>query len=134
MVICLRINFESLKPIYVQVADVIEDDIILGRLQEGEPVYSQLILSRELNINPATAAKGINLLVQKGVLEKQRGLSMTVAFGAKQRLLDEKRETKFSEAIHALVDQAKKIGLAEDRVITQIKALFARDERSGQHE
>ena len=121
----MRINFDSMKPIYAQVADAIEDDIILGKLQDGEPVYSQLILSRELNINPATAAKGISLLVQKGVLERQRGLSMTVASGAKQRILDEKREKEFSEIVNTLVDQAKKTGLSEDQVIAKIRAVFA---------
>jgi len=130
----LRINFDSMTPIYVQVAGAIEDEIILGKLREGEPAYSQIELSRELRINPATAAKGINLLAQKGILEKQRGLSMTVAFGAKQRILDEKREKEFSEIAGALVDQARKIGLPEEQVVKKIKALFAADERSVRHE
>ena len=93
----MRINFDSIKPIYVQVAEAIEDDIIIEKLKEGEAVYSQLILSRELSINPATAAKGINLLVQKGVLDKQRGLSMTVADGAKKRIIGEKLGKEFNK-------------------------------------
>ena len=126
----MRINFDGMKPIYVQVADAVEDEIILGKLGEGEPAYSQLALSREFNINPATAARGINLLVQKGVLKKQRGLSMTVAGGARQRILEEKREKEFSEAVDALVEQARKIGLSEDQVIAKIKAFFGAAERN----
>jgi len=130
----VRINFDSVKPIYAQVAAAVEDEIILGKLREGEPVYSQLVLSRELNINPATAAKGINLLVQKGVLEKQRGLSMTVAIGAKQRILDEKREKEFSETVETLIDQARKTGLSEEQVIAKIRASFTAAERNGHYE
>ena len=126
----MRINFDGMKPIYVQIADAVEDEIILGKLGEGEPAYSQLALSREFNINPATAARGINLLVQKGVLKKQRGLSMTVAGGARQRILEEKREKEFSEAVDALVEQARKIGLSEDQVIAKIKAFFGAAERN----
>lgn len=125
----MRIDFDSIKPIYVQVAEAIEDDIILGKLQEGEPVYSQLVLSRELNINPATAAKGINLLVQKSILEKQRGLSMTVTHGAKKRIIDEKLEKDFSNLIYALVDGAIKIGLPKEQVLIRISDTFANYER-----
>lgn len=130
----MRINFDSIKPIYVQVAEAIEDDIILGKLKEGEPVYSQLILSRELNINPATAAKGINLLVQKGILDKQRGLSMTVTNGAKKRIIGEKLEKEFNETVNTLVDGAIKIGLSKEQVLKTISDTFANYERSGLNE
>ncbi|MDR2713882.1 MAG: GntR family transcriptional regulator [Clostridiales bacterium] len=121
----LRINFESIKPIYLQVAEAIEDDIILGRLKDGDPVYSQLVLARELNINPATAAKGINLLVQKGILIKQRGLSMLVAGGAKERLTDEKLEKEFAGTMRQLVEQANKIGLSKKQVLEKLNSAFS---------
>jgi len=121
----MRIDYDSIKPIYVQVAEVIEDDIVLGKLKDGEPVYSQLILARELNINPATAAKGINLLVGKGILDKQRGLSMTVAMGARERIVSEKMERELSDAVSALVGQARKIALPESRIHAMISESFA---------
>jgi len=118
-----------MKPVYVQVAEAIEDDILLGKLKDGDPAYSQLILSRELNINPATVAKGINLLVQKGILVKQRGLSMTVAPGAKEHLMSEKIETGFAETVTALVEQSIKIGLPKEQVLKRIHDAFADYER-----
>jgi len=120
----LRINFNSIKPIYIQVAEAIEDDIVVGKLKEGDPVYSQLVLSRELGINPATAAKGINQLVSDGTLEKQRGLSMIVANGATDRLLKKRRDTEFRETAENLIDAAIKIGLSKETVITEITQLF----------
>jgi len=130
----LRIDFSNIKPIYIQIAEAIEDEIISGNLREGEPVYSQLVLARELNINPATAAKGINQLVRKGILIKQRGQSMTVANKAKERLLHEKRELSFAKAAKDLVNQAIKIGVPQEQVIEIIRNLFTNRERSEQGE
>jgi DNA-binding transcriptional regulator YhcF (GntR family) len=123
-VIVLRINFDSIKPIYAQVAEAIEDDIVTGKLKEGEAAYSQLILSREFAINPATAAKGINQLVSKGILEKQRGLSMIVAAGAREKLLNERINTEVWQIAESLVDSAIKVGLNKENVIEKITKLY----------
>ena len=120
----MKISFDSLKPVYIQIAEAIWDDIISGKLPEGSPAYSQLIIARELNVNPATAAKGINVLVSKGILEKQRGASMVVTHGALNRLLSERRENGFRELLSNLVSEAVKIGLSESEVIEEIKKMF----------
>ena len=120
----MKINFDSLKPVYLQIAEAVEDDIINGSLKEGGAAYSQLILSRELNVNPATAAKGINVLVAKGILDKQRGASMVVAHGALERLLKERRENTFREILTNLVSEAQKIKLSESEVITEIRKYY----------
>ena len=117
----MKISFDSLIPVYVQIAEAIEDDIISGKLTEGGASYSQLIIARELSVNPATAAKGINVLVSKGILEKQRGSSMVVAAGALDRLIKERRDKGFGDLVKTLVSEASKISLSEDDVITEIK-------------
>jgi len=117
----MKINFDSLKPVYIQIAEAIEDDIISGKLTEGSAAYSQLIIARELSVNPATAAKGINMLVSKGILEKQRGASMIVAPGALDCLLKERREKGFRELISNLVLEAKKIDLSEEVILDEIR-------------
>ena len=122
----MKINFDSLKPVYVQIAEAVEDDIICGNLVEGGAAYSQLILSRELGVNPATAAKGLSVLVAKGILEKQRGSSMVVATGAFERLLAERRDGKFREMVENLVSEAEKIKLSEIEVIAEVKNFYAR--------
>ena len=88
----MRIDFSQVTPIYIQIANAIEDDILLGKLKEGEKCYSQVVLAKELNINPATAAKGIRLLVERGVLEKVRGQAMTVKVGAMKEIKERKVE------------------------------------------
>jgi len=121
----MRISFDSLVPVYMQIAEAIEDDIISGRLPEGGAAYSQLIISRDVNVNPATAAKGINVLVSKGILEKQRGASMTVASGAVEKLLKERKDKGFRDLISGLVSEAVKIGLSEDDVIEEIREYYS---------
>ena len=117
----MKISFDSLIPVYVQIAEAIEDDIIGGKLNEGGSAYSQLIIAKELNVNPATAAKGINLLVSKGILEKQRGASMVVAVGALDKLLNERRDKGFHDLVNNLIAEAVKINLSKNEVIAIIE-------------
>ena len=120
----LKIDANSLKPIYVQIADAIEDDIIDDKLSEGGSCYSQLIIAKELKVNPATAAKGINLLVSRGVLEKQRGQAMTVAINAKEKVIMRRKEEVFGKMVEELVTTAKQLDLPEDYVLRTIQSYY----------
>lgn len=120
----LKIDGNSLKPIYVQIADAIEDDIISDKLSEGSSCYSQLIIAKELKVNPATAAKGINLLVSRGILEKQRGQAMTVAINAKEKVIMRRKEEVFGKMVEELVTTAKKLDLPEDYVLKAVENYY----------
>lgn len=122
----MRIDFSQVTPIYIQIADAIEDDILLGKLKEGEKCYSQVVLAKELNINPATAAKGIRLLVERGVLEKVRGQAMTVKVGAMKEIKERKVEEILGEIIKRLVDEATKLGIGEDALVERVKEAVKR--------
>lgn len=122
----MRIDFSQVTPIYIQIADAIEDDILLGKLKEGEKCYSQVVLAKELNINPATAAKGICLLVERGVLEKVRGQAMTVKVGAMKEIKERKVEEILGEIIERLVDEATKLGIGEDALVERVKEAVKR--------
>lgn len=128
----MKISFDSIKPVYWQIAEAIEDDIIYGKLKEGDASYSQLMIAKELNVNPATAAKGINVLVQKGILEKQRGLSMSVAPRALDMILKERKNHNFKEQVEQLIWEADKIHLSENEVIQLIQQYYK--DRSNTHE
>ena len=83
------LNDQSL--IYLQIARMLEDDILRGVYREGEQVPSTNELARGYNINPATAAKGINLLVADGILYKKRGIGMFVAPGAGEAVRNKRK-------------------------------------------
>ncbi|MCZ4142136.1 GntR family transcriptional regulator, partial [Escherichia coli] len=84
------------KPIFMQIAELIENDIISGVLAEEAQVPSTNEFAAFYRINPATAAKGINRLVEDGLLYKKRGIGMFVTEGAPQRLRAQRRE-KFQQ-------------------------------------
>ena len=80
------------KSIYLQIKEMIEQDILRDILLEEERVPSTNELARLYAINPATAAKGINLLVEEGILYKKRGIGMFVAEGAKAAIMKKRKE------------------------------------------
>jgi DNA-binding transcriptional regulator YhcF (GntR family) len=122
----LRIDESSLAPIYVQIANALEEDILEGKLQEGSVCYSQLIIAKELKVNPATAAKGINLLVSRGVLEKQRGLAMIISPTARELIIQRKTQTDFEAKIEDLARTARQLQLSEEYVIQKISEYYRR--------
>jgi len=127
----VRVDFDSIKPIYLQIAEAIEDDIIVGRLPEGSPAYSQLILSKELGVNPATAAKGINVLVQDGLLIKERGKSMIVAAGARTRIVSGRQRNGLHSLVSNLVREAQKIELPKEDVLSMVSEYYSQNSQNG---
>ena len=67
------------KSIYLQISEMIENDILRDIILEEERVPSTNEMAKLYSINPATAAKGINILVEENVLYKKRGIGMFVA-------------------------------------------------------
>ena len=120
----MKMKFDDKTPIYIQIADAIEDDILAGRLKEGDKCYSQLQLARDLDINPATAAKGIRLLVDRGVLNKVRGQAMTVKKNAADKIRKRKMDQGLNEKLEALVKEAKKLGVSKDILVVKIVQMY----------
>jgi DNA-binding transcriptional regulator YhcF (GntR family) len=108
------------RPIFLQIAEQIENDIIAGALPEETQVPSTNEFAAFHRINPATAGKGVNLLVDDGVLYKKRGIGMFVAEGARDRLV-EKRRTEFRDQFVApLLAEAAKLGLSREQIASMI--------------
>jgi DNA-binding transcriptional regulator YhcF (GntR family) len=108
-------------PLFVQIADQIADDILDGALAEGARVPSTNELAAFHRINPATAGKGINVLVDSGVVEKKRGLGMFVAEGARDRLKSE-RQARFTEQfVMPMLAEARRLDLDPPALITLIR-------------
>ena len=120
----MNISFDNVVPIYIQIADAIEDDILSEKLKEGDNCYSQITLAKELNINPATAAKGIRLLVDRGILERVRGQAMTVKKGAVEMIRKRKINEGLGEIITMLVTEAEKLGIGEEEIIKMLRENF----------
>ena len=108
------------KSIYLQICDVIETDILRGVLLEGERAPSTNELAKFYTINPATAAKGLGILAERGILIKRRGLGMFVADGAAE-LIRQRRKNEFKEKkIQELLSEARSLGITKDELIAML--------------
>lgn len=102
---------DDARPIFQQIADRIADDIVSGVLPEESQVPSTNEFAAFLRINPATAGKGVAVLVDAGVLYKRRGIGMFVAPGARERLLAERRDAFRAQYVVPLVAEARRLGI-----------------------
>ena len=110
------------RPLFLQIAESVEDSIIDGSLSEQDKAPSTNELAAFHRINPATAAKGIAMLTDKGVLTKRRGIGMFVADGARDLLLSERRAAFADRYLDPLLAEAGKLGLGADdlaRLLTE---------------
>lgn len=113
--------FDSTKPIFLQVRKLIEDQIVNDQLKEGDQAPSTNQLVSFYKINHATVSKGINQLVEEGILYKKRGIGMFVAEGAKQTLVGQRKEAFVDNYVRNLVQEAKKLGITQEEIIELIK-------------
>ena len=105
---------EEGRALFLQIAESVEDAILDGSLGEDTRAPSTNELAAFYRINPATAAKGVNMLVDKGVLVKRRGIGMFVAVGARDQLLAERRSAFADRFITPLLAEARTLGLSAD--------------------
>ena len=108
------------KSIYIQIKEMLERDILKDIILEEEKVPSTNELAKLYAINPATAAKGVNLLVDEGILYKKRGIGMFVAAGAKEAIKKKKREHFFEDYIKEMLAEARNLGISREELIGMI--------------
>ncbi|GAA3608360.1 GntR family transcriptional regulator [Agrococcus terreus] len=109
------------KPLFVALAEQIEDGILDGTYAEDAPVPSTNELAAFLRINPATAGKGLGLLVDAGVLVKRRGIGMFVAPGAPAALRERRRSAFAAQFIAPLLREADQLGITPDDLAGMIR-------------
>lgn len=108
-------------PIFSQIAERLAEEIADGTLPEGQRVPSGNELAAFYRINPATAAKGLNVLIDNGLLEKRRGIGMFVADGAREQLIEQRRKQFVERLIQPMVDEAARLGIDDDSLIALIR-------------
>jgi len=116
------------KPIFQQIAERIEGDILDGVLPEEGQVPSTNEFAAFYRINPATAAKGVNLLVDEGLLYKRRGIGMFVAPGARETVLAKRRDQFYRQFVQPLHLEARKLGIGLEELTTLIQRSAAEHE------
>jgi len=112
---------EEGRPIFVQLAELIENDILGGALEEEAQVPSTNEFAAFHRINPATAGKGVNLLVDAGILYKKRGIGMFVAAGSRDRIVAQRRDRFQAEYVQPLLAEAAKLGISHAQLAEMIR-------------
>jgi len=116
----MKLNEESAEPLFQQIAEIIEDMIIAGDLQKDDQVFSTNQLSETFQVNPATARKGLNLLVDKGILYKKRGLGMFVEENASTIIKKERKDHFFENYLLKTLKEAEKLNIDKNEIIKMI--------------
>lgn len=117
----MELNFESEKPIFLQLSEQIENAILSGAYEEESQIPSTTDISVSYKINPATVLKGFNLLVDGEVIYKRRGVGMFVCKGAVQKLKERRKSEFISSYLQSLVDEAKKLNITKSEIINMIE-------------
>jgi len=110
------------RPIFLQIAEQIENDIIDGVIAEGAQIPSTNEFAAFYRINPATALKGVARLVDDGIVVKRRGIGMFVTEGARDRLVERRRADFAAEYLRPLIIEAEKLGITIDDLAALIRA------------
>lgn len=117
----MKAELDESRPIFQQIAEIITNEIVEGNLNEEEQVPSENDLSAFYKINRATVRKGLQFLVDKNIIYKQRGIGMFVKEGAREKLLNDRKSRFNDEYIRPLLKEATRIGINTGDIIKMIK-------------
>lgn len=116
--VLLVLDMAGDKLIYIQIAEWLENEILGGNIKEDEKIYSQYQLAEMFNINPATAARGINILADQGILYKKRGLGMFLAANAMEKIQHKRRNHTLKKLVEKVVVEARRLGIDEEELFS----------------
>ena len=125
----MKIDFDDERPIFLQIAENIEDAILSGAFPEETQIPSTTEISVTYKINPATALKGMNMLVDTGIIYKKRGVGMFVSEGAANRLMENRKDQFYEAYVLKMLDEAKRLNVTKNDMIQMIERGFT-DERN----
>ena len=105
------------KPIFIQLAETVEDNILKGIYTEETQIPSTTEVAVTLKVNPATVNHGMNLLVDEGIIYKKRGVGMFVSTGARENILARRKKAFYQDFLLPMLEEAKNIGLSSEDVV-----------------
>ena len=117
----MNINTNIEKPIFIQIAEQLEDSIFTGIYPEETKIPSTNEFSTLLNINPHTVLKGMNLLVDEEIIYKKRGLGMFVKEGAVEKIRQKRQSQFYEQYVSTLIEEANKLNMSKDEIIKLIE-------------
>jgi DNA-binding transcriptional regulator YhcF (GntR family) len=114
-------EFTEEKPIFIQIAEKLEDAVLSGAFPEEGRLPSTTEIAAAYRINPATALKGVTLLVKEGAACKKRGLGMFVCSGAVEIIRAKRRRAFYENYVVPLAAEAEKLGVGRRELETMLE-------------
>ena len=119
----LEIDHHSGVPIYRQIKDQIREQIMAGRLKEGEQLVSVRELAIQLKVTPVTVSKAYSAMESEGLLERRRGIGLFIA-NIRPEKKDQTKEEILETHLSKAVTTAIQFGLTEEKTEKMLKDLF----------
>lgn len=117
----MNVNPNIEKPIFIQIAEQLEDSIFTGVFPEETKIPSTNEISALLSINPHTVLKGMNMLVDEEIIYKKRGLGMFVKEGAVEKIRKKRQSQFYEQYVAALITEAVKLQMSKEDIILLIE-------------
>lgn len=117
----MQLDLNNEKPIFIQFAEDLEDNILKGIFEEETQIPSTTEVAVTYRINPATANRGVNLLVDEGIIYKKRGIGMFVAAGARDKIINKRKSTFYENYILPLIKESKNLDLQKNEIMNMIE-------------
>jgi len=115
------------KPIFVQLMEMIEDNIISDVWSAGDLIISSTQICKLYNVNPATAMRALSELANNGILVKDRGIGMRLTEKAKRLVLEKRNNAFIDDSLTSLVSEAQKLGIDSEQLITLLKQKYRQE-------
>ena len=117
----MQLNLNDERPIFLQFAEELENNILKGIFEEETQIPSTTEVAIKLKINPATANRGVNLLVEEDIIYKKRGIGMFVSTGARVKIIAKRKNAFYESYILSLLEEAKNLNITKGEIIALIE-------------
>ncbi|MBU3189619.1 GntR family transcriptional regulator [Clostridium bowmanii] len=118
----MQFNTSGEKPIFLQFAEELENNILKGIFEEETQIPSTTEVAIKFKINPATANRGVNLLVDEEIIYKKRGIGMFVSTGARDKIITKRKNVFYESYILSLLEEAKNLNISKGEIIVLIES------------
>ncbi len=115
-------RFNNERPIFAQIADLLVEDLLAGKLEPGSRLPSARELAASLEVNPNTAARALQGLADSGVARLERGMGYFVADEARELARGERRRRFFDEELPRVFKVMSEIGARPEEILERFAA------------
>ena len=112
-------KLDSDRPIYTQILEVIQYQIVAGRYQPGERLPSVRDLASEAGVNPNTMQRAFAELERNGLVMAQRTSGRVVT--ENMEMISEVRNKLAREHIREFIDKMKKLGFEKKEILSLLE-------------